>query len=234
MARPVRPRPPRPPAQLPLDLALAPQFGEEDFLVGPSNEAAHDFMTLWPDWPARIALLTGPAGSGKTHLAHIWSARSGARLLAASRIGDVSPAMLTDAPALAIDGCDTGTFDEARLFHIINLVHERGRTLLLTARRQPDLWGIATADLLSRLRLAPATAIAGPDDGLLRAVMVKQFLDRQLTVDVSVVEFVVARIERSFAAVRSVVDALDREALALGRRITRPVAAAVLERIAPS
>ena len=92
-------------------------------------------------------------------------------------------------------------------------------------------WGLATRDLLSRLRLAPAIEIGEPDDALVRAVLVKLFVDRQLVVDTSVVEYLALRIERSLDAARAVVEELDREALALRRPITRPVAADVLRRL---
>ncbi len=67
------------PSQLPLALAHPPQHGRDSFLPGRSNRAALALVERWPDWPAPIALLSGPAGSGKTHLAHIWAERSGAR-----------------------------------------------------------------------------------------------------------------------------------------------------------
>jgi chromosomal replication initiation ATPase DnaA len=81
---------------------------------------------------------------------------------------------------------------------------------------------------LSRLRLAPTAAIGPPDDALMRAVLVKLLIDRQLVVDTSVVGYIALRIERSLDAARSFIDALDREALARQSRISRAVAADVL------
>jgi chromosomal replication initiation ATPase DnaA len=104
----------------------------------------------------------------------------------------------------------------------------------LTSVEAVDRFGIRTPDLLSRLRLAPSVTIEPPDDALLKAVLVKLFLDRQLVVDTSVVEFIANRIERSLARAAEVVAALDQEALSQGRRITRPVAAALLSDDAPS
>ena len=52
--------------------------------------------------------------------------------------------------------------------------------------------------------------------------------DRQLAPDPQVVDFLVLRIERSLAAAAAVFDILDRTALAEGRPITRPLAAAAL------
>jgi chromosomal replication initiation ATPase DnaA len=87
---------------------------------------------------------------------------------------------------------------------------------------------LRTADLLSRLRLAPTAAIGPPDDDLMRAVLVKLLIDRQLVVDTGVVGYIALRIERSLDAARSFIDALDREALARQSRISRAIAGDVL------
>jgi chromosomal replication initiation ATPase DnaA len=60
---------------------------------------------------------------------------------------------------------------------------------------------------------------------LFRALIVKFCADRQLAIDESVVGYLATRIERSYAAVRQAVDRLDREALRLGRPVTRALAA---------
>ena len=220
-----------PPAQLPLDLGVEPRFGREDFLVGPSNEGAYGLIDLWPDWPARVLLVIGPKGSGKSHLSAIWAEMSGARTLAGRTLGNSDPNALVNAGAMVIEDLDQGPLHEPTLFHLINLISEKQAYLLITARTMPDIWNLKTPDLLSRLRLAPALIIEAPDDALLRALIVKQFLDRQIVVDTSVVEYLLTRIERSFSGVAAVVEALDREALALGRRITRNIAAKVIERL---
>jgi len=140
---------------------------------------------------------------------------------------DVS-ALATAGPLL-LEDVDAARGIEAQLFHLLNLVRNSANSwLVLTARAWPDGWGLRTADLLSRLRLAPAVEIAEPDDALVRAVLVKHFIDRQLMVDTTVVEYLAMRIERSLDAARQVVEALDQEALMAGRRITRPMAGEIL------
>jgi chromosomal replication initiation ATPase DnaA len=224
-------RPDSTPAQLPLDLRLEPQYDAANFLVSPSNEVAYEAVSQWPDWPDRLLLLVGPEGCGKTHLAHVWAGLSGAALVPGARLGDHAPDQLAALPALVIEDIDAAPFDEARLFHLVNMARENGMGLLFTAHRRPDLWHLRTPDLLSRLRLAPVAEISAPDDALLRALLVKLFIDRGLMVDTSVIDYLVVRIERSFAGARRIVEALDREALALGRRLTRAVALRVLEQI---
>ena len=59
---------------------------------------------------------------------------------------------------------------------------------------------------------------------MLRAVLVKLFADRQLAVDEALVTYLLARLERSFAAAQAAVMQLDAEALRLQRPVTRALA----------
>ena len=78
------------PLQLVLGFGHEVSFSRDDFLEGPSNAAALSLVERWPDWPARIMVLTGPGGSGKSHLADIWSNRAGARRLSARALDQAS------------------------------------------------------------------------------------------------------------------------------------------------
>jgi chromosomal replication initiation ATPase DnaA len=212
------------PTQLALALDHAESLAREDFLSGPSNAAALALIERWPDWPSRTVLLRGPEGSGKSHLAAIWARESGARTLSPRALqgSDVPIALATG--ALVLDNLAEGRFDEAAMFHLLNLAREERAYVLITARSAPSAWRIQVADLSSRLRALPVVALASPDDALFRAVLVKLFADRQLAVDESLVSFLTIRIERSFAAARTAVERLDREALRLQRPVTRALA----------
>ncbi|MDJ1157152.1 hypothetical protein QNA08_02725 [Chelatococcus sp. SYSU_G07232] len=220
---------PQPPRQLPLDLPVEPRYGAEDFLVSPCNEVAYALIERWPEWPDRVVRLLGPDGSGKTHLAAIWAARACAWTVRAAELTEESVAELAPGGTVVVEDCDAGPRDEHAFFHLLNAVRGRGGHALLTARTPPDAWGLATPDLLSRLRLAPAVELGAPDDALLKAVLVKLFVDRQLVVDTSVVDYLAVRIERSLAVAQRVVALLDREALSRGRRITRAMATDVVQ-----
>jgi chromosomal replication initiation ATPase DnaA len=216
------------PRQLALALDHAESLVREDFLGGPSNAAALALVESYPDWPGRAAVLAGPEGSGKSHLAAIWAAEAGARSLGARTLADTHlPAALATG-ALVVEDIAPGDFDERALFHLLNLAHEEQAYLLLTARTAPAGWNVAIRDLESRLKALPMVALAPPDDALLRAVLVKLFADRQLLVDESLVGYVATRIERSFAAARAIVGRLDQEAMRLQRPLTRALAAEIL------
>jgi chromosomal replication initiation ATPase DnaA len=210
--------------QLAFDLGHRPALGAEDFLVAPSNAEAVAWLDRWPDWPAPALVLYGPAGSGKTHLAHVFEARSGARNVAAELAPEQVPHLA--AAAVVVDPAEGAA--EEPLLHLYNLVAERRGALLLVGRSPPAQWRIGLADLRSRLLASPTVALRPPDDALLGAVLLKLFADRQVAVGEELIAFLLRRTERSFEAARLVVAQLDAAALAAGRPITVPFAREVL------
>ena len=212
------------------DWGVRPALGREDFLVAPCNEAAVAWLDRWPDWPGPALVIHGPPGSGKSHLAEVWRRRSSAEVVDAASLAHAAPGGGQAAAALVLDGLGGlgGPIDERALLHTYNSVAERGGHLLLTALAPPARWPLALPDLVSRLRVAPSVALGLPDDALLAALMLKLFADRQIAVAPEVPAYVVPRIERTFEAAASLVERLDRAALAEGRPVTVPLVRAVL------
>lgn len=217
--------------QLVLDLAHRPAQGAEDFLVSPANGAAVALVDRWPDWPAPSALVIGPPQSGKSHLAQVWSLRSGAGVVAANAASEATVEQLVARGALVIEDIDRGPLDERVLFHLLNAAREHTSALLITSARAAEDLDIGLPDLRSRLRALPLARIDPPDEALIGAVLVKLFADRQLAVEPPVIAHVARHAERSMATLVGLVAAIDREALASKRRVTRALAAEVMARL---
>jgi chromosomal replication initiation ATPase DnaA len=219
---------PAAPSQLALDLGHRAALGAGDFFVAGPNMDAVAWLDRWPNWQAPGLFIHGPPGCGKSHLVEVWSARSDALRLFAADIEGPDPAcILGEARAVAIDDIGHGG-DETTLFHLYNMIVERGGSMLLTGDGPVAGLEISLADLRSRIASLPAVAVKHPDDLLLAAVMVKLFADRQITVSDDVINFLLARGQRSFDAARRTVARLDERALELGRRITVPLAREIL------
>jgi chromosomal replication initiation ATPase DnaA len=210
--------------QLILSLGHPESFARDDFVAGTSNAAALALIDSWPEWPDRIVALVGPEGSGKSHLASVWGEKTGARFLSSRLLGDADlPAMLSTG-ALVIEDLSS-RIDEVALFHLLNLARQEKAHVLLTTRTQPASWQIALPDLSSRLRALPVVTVKPPDDALLRALLAKLAADRQIDLEEPVLSYLVPRLERSFAGVRSAVARLDQEAMRQHRPVTRALAA---------
>jgi chromosomal replication initiation ATPase DnaA len=206
--------------QLALDLGHRPALQRDDFLVAAANQDAVAWIDRWPAWPHFALAIAGPAGAGKSHLAAVWQVRAGA-----TQAPD--PAHVAAQGRYVLDDADR-IADQTAFLHRYNLVAERGGNLLLVARDPPARWPVSLPDLRSRLASVPVAQLAAPDDALLAAVMVKQFADRQLRPADDVVLYILARIERSFAAVRQIVAALDQAALSQRKPVTVALARELL------
>ena len=214
--------------QLAFDLPVRVALGREDYFVSPANALAVAALEGWRGWPLGKMVLVGPAGAGKTHLAHVWASETDAAILPGADLAQADIAAMAGRAVVVEDAARHTPDTEAALFHLHNHLAQSGGALLLTADRPPRDWGLTLPDLASRVQAAAVTRLPGPDDALLAAVLVKQFTDRQLAVSPTLIPYLVQRMDRSFAAARDLVAALDARALALGRPVTRALAADLL------
>ena len=206
------------PDQLTLDLPHRPALGAEDFLISGSNQAAADIVDRWPDWPHRSVVVVAPPGASKTHLANVWRLKSGAAAFAAGALSEPDVARATG--ALLIEDLHAGIGDQRALFHLLNLVREHKLSMLLTSRLAPGDLDVALPDLRSRLRALPLVTISPPDAALLKAVLVKQFADRQLNVEPHVISYIALHMEQSMEAAAAIVAEIDRQGRPPPRKVT--------------
>ncbi len=201
-------------------------MGRGDFFVAPCNEAAVAMLERWADWPAGGLVLSGPEGAGKTHLVAVWRHETGAEEIDAAVLADADPVALAERCRFYVveDAERTVVGDAGRergLFHLYNALRRRDGRLVLTARAPASRWPVGLPDLASRVRALSAAEIGSPDDTLLGALLVKLFADRQLRASRPALDYMLRRVERSFAGVERIVAAVDRQALAAHREITR-------------
>ncbi len=215
--------------QLSFNLPAKTALERDDFFVSPANALAVAMISA-TSWPGNKLVLSGPAGSGKTHLAHVWAAETGGGIIQATELDyDAVPELarssiaVEDVPAIADD-----IEQQKVLFHLHNLVLAEGHALLMTGRLAPKLWQLPLADLQSRVEGAHHVALDPPDDALLGAVLAKLFLDRQLNPGPEVIAYLVKHMDRRFETAADVVQQLDQLALAEKREITRALAVRVL------
>jgi chromosomal replication initiation ATPase DnaA len=219
--------------QLSFDLPAKPVLGRDDFYVSPANALAVATVEM-PHWPGGKLALTGPGGSGKTHLAHVFSDGSDATIIHAEDLVDgltndevttlsSGPLVIDSVPKIA-----GNRIAEEAIFHLHNLTLANGYRLLMTGRPAPRHWGLELPDLQSRAQGTHHIALEQPDDSLLAAVMAKLFADRQVVPRADVIPYLVANMPRSFEDAANIVSDLDRVSLSEKRSLTRPLAVRLL------
>jgi chromosomal replication initiation ATPase DnaA len=205
--------------QLTLDFDHRAALSGEDFLVADCNRDAISWIDIWPNWPTPVVVIFGPAGSGKSHLAAVFAAYSGAKKISANEFEFTAANIVSDLIIEDVDGILSSDREEP-LLHVYNAIKEASQRVLMTATAPPARWGIALPDLLSRMNAAISVEIGLPTDALIAALLVKVFADRQVQVSSDVIMYAASRMERSFLAVQQIVENADRMALASKKKIT--------------
>ncbi|OYY69392.1 chromosomal replication initiator DnaA [Sphingomonas sp. 28-63-12] len=191
--------------QLALPLPYPAEADDAAFVISSSNSRAAQSLKRWGAWPVMAALLVGPRKSGRSLLARIFAAHSGGTI---------------------ID--DAERADETAIFHAWNNAQADRRPLLIVADSPPPAWSITLPDLRSRLAATPVIAIEPPDEKLMHALLERDFARRGLDARPELVQWLLARLERSHVAIVRAVDALDQEVGQTRKRLSIPLARGTL------
>ncbi|MBT2116049.1 DnaA regulatory inactivator Hda [Dyella sp. LX-66] len=218
--------------QLPLALRWPRRQRFEHFHDG-SNEATvaavrQLAVTSGTPW----LYLSGPAGSGKSHLlmAACQAASEAGRTvqyLPLATIGQRAAAIrgVAGSELLALDdlGAIAGDREaEHALFDVYNQARAEGLAMLFAAEAIPAQLGLGLPDLRSRLGACQQAVLKPLDDAERRAVLKGQAAGRGIELDDTVLDWLFARYARDLGALLDLLDKLDKASLAAQRRITVP------------
>ena len=189
------------------------------------NEIAINFINEWPKTTINnnIFCIYGPSGSGKTHISKVWMEKSNAIIF--NGISDLSFDYLSgfDRNLIFEDIALNKNWPENLLFEFINEIKSSRLSLLITCNSDPLKIKWKTKDLISRFTSFTNIEIKLPDDILIRKLLIKQFADRQLSLDSEQIEYISKRIERSYSSIVRIVDRVDNLALQHKKAISKNI-----------
>ncbi|WP_353477747.1 DnaA ATPase domain-containing protein [Wolbachia pipientis] len=196
-------------------------YNRQNFIVLEENK--HMYNSVISDLSWKCLILFGPKCSGKTHLANVWQSINNAHFINVSNF--ISEIRYSDAFILEdIQNIQ----DEAMLLHCYNYMKENNKRLLITSSALPKRLNFKLKDLSSRILSTASVKIPPASEELLRIMLVKRFSDKQLKVDLKVVNYILARIERSFCSINKIVEKIDDKSM--GSSVTIPFVSALLKK----
>lgn len=207
--------------QLILNLRSLPSMGRNDYFVSEVNKEAVSWLDSWPNWTTFGFIVCGPLGSGKSHLAQVLKTLSHGDIIEAKDISNKNIDQLSEKKCLIIENLESLT-SETLLFHIYNMLLENKNNLMLTSKFNVSQINFELPDLKSRLLSMPQVSIGLPDDRLLKNLLIKQFLDKGILVEMDVIDYLIKRIDRSFEAISKLVAKIDFKSLEKAKKITIP------------
>ncbi|MGL9733183.1 MAG: chorismate synthase [Wolbachia sp.] len=196
-------------------------YSRQNFIILDENK--HVYHSVIDDLSWKSFILFGPQSSGKTHLAHIWQSMNDAIFINVnnfiSEIKHSNAFILEDIQNVQ---------DEAMLLHCYNYMKENNKRLLITSSTSPNKLNFKLKDLTSRILSTISVKIPSANEELLRIMLMKRFSDKQLKIDLKVIDYILARVERSFYSISEIIEKIDDESM--GSNVTLPFISALLKR----
>lgn len=216
--------------QLPLALRWPAHQRFQTFLVegtGPLLDLLQDPASGDP------IFICGPHASGKTHLliaacAHASAAGQVAQYLDLARFAEGSEdgiRALGGSDLLAMDNVDSiagNSASEHALFDLYNRCRAEGTRLLFAAQDTPGSLGLTLPDLVSRLASSTQWSLRPLDEAGRRTVLRERAAQRGIALEDEVMDWLFNRHSRDLSTLTSLLERIDRAALAAKRRVTVP------------
>ena len=186
-------------------------YEKENLVKSSCNNIAINFIEKWPNWSAdnRIVCIFGATGSGKTHIARVWKKKSNAKILNNISNLTLNNIYEINTPLVFEDINSNIYWPENLLFEFINEIKLSENYLLITCKGNPNKIKWNLKDLISRFSSFVNIEIKLPDDNLIKKILVKQFADRQFSIEKKLIEYISLRIERSYLAINNIVNLID-------------------------
>ena len=212
--------------QLYFEMPNKKALGIEDYIVTNSNNFAFDLIVKMVKGEINFGLISGPPYSGKTHLSKILVKNTiNYKSLYIDRDYQNILDKFESSDILILENIDKVKYDKSEqdLFHIINLVKESNKKLLMTSMKSISEIDLSLEDLKSRLNSIIEAKIKEPDDQLMKLILIKIFNDKQLKINPNVIDFLMSRLVRSYESINLFIEKIDKFSLERGKNITIPL-----------
>jgi len=193
-------------------------YFEEDFYVSSNNFEAYKLIESWPKWSSRYINIFGPSGCGKTHLANIFKKKINSFFIKASDLSSDSLPLIKLKECLIIDEYQNN-IEEKLFYSVLNQCHQANQYTIVNSIKPIKTFVVKLSDLKSRFDSFIDTGIALPTDDLMRVILTKCFSDKQIKINVKLLEYILKNINRSYEDIFDFIDKVDTLSLSTGKSI---------------
>ncbi len=205
-------------SQLTFQFPFKKTYYEKDFYVSSNNFQTYKLIESWPNWPSKVINIFGPSGCGKTHLSNIIKKKIHSIILNEVDLKKIDLASLKSYKCIVIDDFQNKTNEEF-LYTFLNFTNQFNIHVLVNSKLSIKKFNVSLRDLKSRFESFLDIGINLPTDDLLRVILTKSFSEKQIKVNVKLLEYILKHIERSYEKIFQFVKEIDIESLSSGKSI---------------
>ena len=198
--------------QLLLNFEYKQNFKDEDFYVSKSNYFAFNLIDSWPKWEKNFLNISGDKFSGKSHLANIFLKKFKGIKIDANTFKNEKLHEIKVHENIILENFDQN-IDEVLIYSLFNLIDNDNKYLIINSINPINEMDFKLNDLKSRAKNCLFAVIEKPDDELMFALILKNFSDRQITIDKKLIDFIIKRIDRSYSKIFEFIYKIDELSL---------------------
>ena len=203
-------------------------FKSEDYYVSKCNQDLFNFLHLWPKWGKNFLNIIGEKYSGKTHLINVFLKKFKGIKFEANSFKDENFKELKTHQNIILENLSE-EINEKLLYSLINIIDQDNKYLIITSNKPIVNFNFKLIDLKSRSNNFLLQNINKPDDELIFAIILKNFSDRQISVEKKIINHIIKRIDRSYGKIFDFIYKIDEISLKRKKSIDFKIINEVLE-----
>ena len=198
--------------QLLLNFEYKQNFKDEDFYVSNSNYYAFNLINSWPKWEKNFLNICGEKYSGKTHLSNIFLKKFKGIKIDANSFENKNLKEIKIYENVILDNLGQNV-DERLIYSLFNIIDQDNKYLIINSLIPVSKISFKLEDLRSRTKNCLVAKIDKPEDDLMFALILKNFSDRQITIDKKLIDFIIKRVDRSYGKIFEFIYKIDEISL---------------------
>ena len=187
-------------------------FKYQDFFVSKSNEHIFNLLNEWPKWEKNFLNIIGENFSGKTHLINIFLKNFKGIKFEANLINNENLKEIKIHQNIILENLDK-KIDENLIYTLFNIIDQDNKYLIVTSNIPIVNIDFSLIDLKSRSKNFLLQKIESPDDDLIYALLLKNFSDRQVSLEKKLINYIIKRIDRSYSKIFDFIYKIDELSL---------------------
>jgi chromosomal replication initiation ATPase DnaA len=198
--------------QLLLNFEYKQNFKDEDFYVSNSNYYAFNLINSWPKWEKNFLNICGEKYSGKTHLSNIFLKKFKGIKIDANSFENKNLKEIKIYENVILDNLGQNV-DERLIYSLFNIIDQDNKYLIINSLIPVSKISFKLEDLRSRTKNCLVAKIDKPEDDLMFALILKNFSDRQISIDKKLIDFIIKRVDRSYGKIFEFIYKIDEISL---------------------
>ena len=198
--------------QLLLNFDLKQNYKYEDYYVGKSNFYAFNLINDWPKWEKNVLNIYGEKYSGKTHLSNIFLKKfKGLKVLSKDFTNETIKEFKVF-ESIILDDFNQN-IDERLMYTLFNIADQDNKFIIINSLKAINEFNFELDDLISRINNCLFAKIEKHDDELMFAIILKNFSDRQITIEKKFIDYIIKNIDRSYGKIYEFIYKIDEISL---------------------